>query len=445
MARTIPLQVVLVSLLIAISVTPSFAVFLDGTDESDTSYGAYFRLRHETWSNSADFNNDSNDSFDRDFFRLKTSLWYMEDYVNKYDFFIKMTNEARYLTHTENDSSPLDEDELVIDNLYVEATDLFGTPVSLKIGRQDFLLSHGEGFLIMDGTPLDGARTYYFNAAKANIEIGKTANLDLIYISNQQKDRYLPSIYAVDKKVINDSDETGIVVYGRVKAGENLGFEPYYIFKTEEADPYQTAKLGNTDAGGLSLNTIGARATAGPDEINVRGEFACQFGEYDDGTDRNGLGGYLFVVRRYKGEKWNSLWELGYVYLSGDDRTTPDEDEGFDPLFSRWPWLSELYTMTLVQERGFAYWTNLSWYRINITLALSGDTGLSFGYNYIAANEENGVAGETEIGHLPQIQLSHKFTDTMDGYIKVEHMIPGDYIAGDDQATFVRWQLQWKL
>lgn len=443
MGRTSFIRVAVVMAVVFVLSTVAFAEHLFGPDELDTTYGAYFRLRQETWSDTMDFNHSSDNPLDRNFWRLKTSVWYKNNYDKKYDFFVKLTNEAQYWMQNTGGNNPLYEDEIVFDNLYVGATKLAGLPLNIKIGRQDFLMTHGEGFLIMDGTPIDGSRTFYFNAAMANVQFGERANVDVIYISNQQTDLYLPSMFASTKRVINTSDEQGFVLYGRIKAMENLKVEPYYIYKTEESDPYQT-KIGNADAGELDLHTVGARVVAGVSGFNIRGELAYQTGEYDDNTDREGLGGYAFVGRQYKDVKWSPSWELGYVYLSGDDPDS-DKDEGFDPLFSRWPWLSELYVFTLINERGIAYWTNTQMIRGGVKLAFTADTSLDFKYNYIWADEESSATGETDKGHLPQIQLNHKFTDTIDGYLRVEHMIPGDYYVGNDNATFVRWQLQMKI
>lgn len=433
MSRKTVLKAVLVFLVSMLFVSTAFAEHLYGPDELDTSYGVYFRFRQETWSNTLDFDNTTTSPVDRNFFRLKTSAWFRNDYAKKYDFFVKLTNEAQYWLHNVGTSSPLLEDEIVFDNLYVGATDIAGLPVSLRVGRQDFLMTHGEGFLIMDGTPLDGSRTFYFNAAKLNVKFGDNWNADLIYITQQTTDRYLPSMYASEKRPLNSSDEQGWVVYGRGKIGESLSLEPYYMYKKEET------------ADELTLNTIGARAVFNAAGFKFRGEYAHQFGEYDTSKrDRTADGGYVFVSRGYKDVKWSPSWELGYVYLSGDDPNSSD-DEAWDPLWSRWPWLSELYVFTLIQERGIAYWTNTSWARAGVKLAFTPDTSLDLKYNYIRAVEETGVPGEKEKGHLPQVQLNHKFTDRIDGYLRVEYMIPGDYYAGDDKAAFVRWQLQWKI
>ncbi len=39
-----------------------------------------------------------------------------------------------------------------------------GMPLTATVGRQDII--EGVGWLVMDGTPLDGSRTVYFDAAR---------------------------------------------------------------------------------------------------------------------------------------------------------------------------------------------------------------------------------------------------------------------------------------
>jgi len=434
MKRSALLMVLTVMLAALVAVSSAHAEDLRSLDGSDTRAGIYLRLRQETWSNTDDLDNDNASSLDRNFFRLKTSLWYREDYSDTYDFFVKVTNEARYMMNTLRDESPFEEDEIVFENLYASARDLFGV-LDLKVGRQDLLMTHGEGFLIMDGTPLDGSRTYYFNAAKATIRLGERSNVDLMFIADTETDRYLPSLYASEKRILNSSDEQGIVVYGRTRIGDLLVLEPYFMNKKEER------------ADSLDLNTIGARAVWGMAGLRVRGELARQFGDYDSGIERTGTGGYIFTEGGDTDIAWGPTWEMGYIYLSGDDPATTDKDEGWDPLFSRWPWLSGLFAYTLTNERGYAYWSNIQWYRVGVKLAVSEDTSLELRYNYLLANEDTpaSVPGERERGHIPQITISHTFSDRLDGYLKVEQFIPGDHYAGDDQATFVRWQLQWKM
>jgi hypothetical protein len=61
----------------------------------------------------------------------------------------------------------------MFDNLYVQADKPGGLPVKLKLGRQDIVL--GNGWLMLDGTPLDGSRTIYLDALRATWSSGATS------------------------------------------------------------------------------------------------------------------------------------------------------------------------------------------------------------------------------------------------------------------------------
>jgi hypothetical protein len=425
--------------------------------ETSTGYGAAFRLRQETWDNLFDMSIvDTTGATpvtrpDDNYWRLKTSLWFKADVDKQYVFFTKLTNEARYFMESGSTTRPIgmNKDEIVFDNLYVSANKLLGLPVDLTIGRQDFLMTYGEGFLIMDGTPVDGSRTFYFNAAKGVLKFGENTSVDLVWITDQLNDRALPSLYSAPKRALNTTDEQGAVAYGKVKIGENLNLEPYYIYKREQA---AVSPFGNR--GALELNTVGARAVYGfGSGWKVRGEFVHQFGSYDNGDDRAGNGGYAYISRKYEEVALKPSFELGGAYLSGDDPDTTDKVEAWDPLFSRWPWLSELYVLSMASETGIVgYWTNLQVYRANFKLMLDDNSGLDLAYNLLRANENTvgtGIFspnGKTR-GSLIQAKLSHKFSKAVDGYLLLEDFVPGNYYADTnrDNAMFVRWELQWKI
>jgi len=449
------------------------------------NYGASERIRQEIWDNLLDLKTlpPSNTNYDRNFFRFKTSLWGSADFNKDTGVYLKFTNEAKYnLGPYKQPSDPLskiddyvrlDEDEFVFDNLYIKANNIFGLPVDLKIGRQDFLGPdmYGEGFLICDGTPGDGSRTFFFNAAKLKWRINQNHNVDLVYITNQFRDRYMPvwrtavpdaGTYYKHKKILNASDEQAFVVYGRDKLSENLTVEPYYIYKKEEKHLIGPATPE------LDLNTIGARAvyTSGP--WTVGGEFAYQFGEYDgnkapgggySGQDREGYGGYIFGKRKFADMKLKPEFELRFVSLSGDDPGS-EKNENWDPLFSRNPYWNELIIYTQIYEtlkEGYAipgYWTNLQLYMAKVSMELTPDTKLSLSYQYLRSNEKaNPLAGQSamfsdgkEKGHLPTLLLSHKFSKNIDAFFQYEYFIPGDFYADNAKnGQFLRWQLQFKI
>ena len=465
------------------------------------NYGASERIRQEIWDNLADLKTmkPTNSSYDRNYFRFRTSLWGSADFNKDTGVYLKVTNEFKYnLGPYKQPSDPLskvndyvrlDEDELVFDNLYVKANNIFGLPVDLKIGRQDFLGPdmYGEGFLILDGTPGDGSRTFYFNAAKAKWRLNQNNNIDFVYISSQERDTYMPvwhtsvpnaGTYFDNKKILNASDEQGFVVYSRNKLSENLTLEPYYIFKKEDEFqfPFGTAKPASITPE-LDLNTLGSRAvyTSGP--WTVGGEFAYQFGEYDGdkgdpkyfynktdqkgyaGEDREGYGGYIFGKRKFADMKLKPELELRFVYLSGDDPDS-DKNEDWDPLFSRNPSWNELIIYTQPNEtikEGYAipgYWTNLQLFMAKVSMELTPDTKLSISYQYLRSNEKaNPLAGQSamfddgkEKGHLPTLFISHKFSKNIDAFFQYEYFIPGDFYADNAKnGQFLRWQLQFKI
>lgn len=450
--------------------------------EIKADYGGSLRLRQEYWENVTDL--ETLNAPDRDFFRLRTSLWGKVDFNPDLGVYARITNEARYYMgnympfeiapgkpgSATSESDQWDEDELVIDNLYFDVKNLFGLPVDLRIGRQDFLGQYGEGFVLLDGTPGDGSRTYYFNAAKATLRLNKNHSVDFVYIYNRQTDDLLPSLYPArsdylsgyyhNKRILNVSDERGYVIYGKSKLNDYFAIEPYFIRKEEDS----VGSYGDRAPGPrseLHLNTIGGRVVFTAANWKVRAEYAHQYGEYDNDRDREGNGGYIFIGQKYDNIILKPEWELGCVYLSGDKQSSGSKHDGWNPLFSRSPMWNEVFAYTLVPETlsdGGAiggYWTNLRLYKLGLKLALASTTNLALSYQYLRADENTNVTGtyapmysndSKDRGHIGTFMLTHAFTKQIDGYLQAEYFAPGDFYGDDaEDSIFLRWQLQFKF
>jgi hypothetical protein len=142
--------------------------------------------------------------------------------------------------------------------------------------------------------------------------------------------------------------------------------------------------------------------------------------------------------------------DLGFVYLSGDD---PDSDavEAFDPLFSRWPWMSELLILTYAREIGtVAYWNNLSMLRASVGLGITPQLSANVTLNIMSANykcassitSNNGL----DRGILPQLRVNYKFSDTLSCYALYEQLMPGNfYKDGSTEASFFRFNVDLKI
>jgi len=428
-------------------------------------YGADFRLRQEIWDNVVDLGTSQKD---RNFLRLRSRVWGKADFTPDLGAYLRITNEAKWYGlgpyeqwKTNPNLDEVDPDELIFDNLYADAKNIGGLPIDLRIGRQDFIGTYGEGFLMLDGTPGDGSRTFYFNAAKVNVRLSPNFNFDLTYIDDPRTDTFMPSWhpaitggnYVDNKRVLTGSHEQAFVLYGRGKIGDGLVVEPYYVYKTE--DP-----LGSFQR--LKLNTVGGHVVYTMAPWKFGGEFAHQFGKYSANAqgieiDRQANGGYAFGSYTADSLTWKPEFELRYVYLSGDDPGTPGKNETWDPLFSRAPYWNELIIYTLIGETAKyggaipGYWTNMQIAKATAKLNFTPATNLSLAYQYLWAVEQSGTKSALlsnnglSRGSLPTAILSHKFTKNLDGMLQFEYFFPGNYYASDRNALFFRWQLQVKI
>ncbi len=450
-------------------------------DEITYKFGASERIRQEIWDNLINLKTYTPVPKDFNFFRFKTSLWGSAEFNKDTNVYLRFTSEIYYYPigpreypKSNTGTTVLDENEGVIDNIYIKANNAFGLPIDLKIGRQDFWGAsedmYGEGFLFSDGTPQDGSRTFYFNAAKAKWKIDQNNAVDFVFITNQWQDKYLPTwktaienslTYYNKNKILDASNSQAYMVYGRNKVTEKLTIEPYYIYKREEETPI-VEKIPE-----LGLNTLGARAVYKSDPWTFGGEFAYQFGEYEtregarrSGQDREGYGGYIFGKHKFGNMKLKPEFELRFVYLSGDDPST-SKNENFDPLYSRQPYWNELLGYVMINEfirdaaRVAFYWSNSQLYMAKVKMELSEKTTLSLSYQYWRANEWAQPATATlskmfdqgyERGHLPTLFLTHKFNKHIDAFFQYEYFVPGDFYADNAKCgQFLRWNVQFKI
>jgi len=404
-------------------------------------YGANLRLRQEYWGDVMDLN--SNAGRNPNFFRIKSSGWAKYDVNSDLGLYLKITNESRYyLTHSvaANDNT-WDGSEIIFDNFYLDAKNVCKLPLDIRAGRQDFLGVYGDGFILMDGTPGDGSRTFYFNAIKSTYRFNDKNSMDLVFINSQKQDNALPIIDS-KKTGINNCDEFGIMLYGKNTLNEKTTLEEYLINKVEKSNP------------DLTLNTIGARTVCKMDPWKFRGELAIQSGDYANvSISRTGMGMQAYATRSFKEAKFSPEAELGLIYLSGDDCTTNDKVEGWNPIYSRWPMLSELVIFTYATEpgAGMAYWTNLTCVRLSGKMAINKKATLALIYNMLSANQKTLAGGiysgtGTNRGQLPQVRFGYKFSDRIDSYALYEYFIPGDfYTTTCNAASFFRWNVDVKF
>jgi hypothetical protein len=110
------------------------------------------RLRTEDWNNILDMSDKTNDR--RDQIRLRTRVWVDLPLTSSIEAFVSLSTEP-----TKKIGSPLHFSEVFFDAVYVDFHRVFVRGLDLKVGRQD--IRRGEGFILFEGTPMDGSRDTY--------------------------------------------------------------------------------------------------------------------------------------------------------------------------------------------------------------------------------------------------------------------------------------------
>ncbi|HXK59999.1 MAG TPA: alginate export family protein [Acidobacteriota bacterium] len=410
--------------------------FLFGQSEADKkgkiTWGFDERIRWKAGDNFVDVDESVDDSWG--LARIRTRGWLGLPISESAKFHLRMTNEFRKYFYPEGEKYDFRVNEFVFDNAYLELNPR--KDLTLRIGRQDMFI--GEGLVIMDGSPLDGSRTYYFNAVRATWRGAKTT-VDGFAISNTARDRYLPVLNRNLTQNTVERDEQGAGIYVTRQLTNSLKGEFYDVFKREEA------------AGALPLsrlNTTGLRLTGSfKGGIQHAAEFAVQLGDYG-ANSRRGYGGYVDFRKSLPSLPRLTL-QLNYTHLSGDDPDTAD-CEGWNPIFSRWPKWSELYIYTQVQEgRGPAYWTNIGMLSPGLNWKFSDRVNLDLVYRLMFAPEARIVAGQ-KLGHrrgnLMIAKLNFRVNRHFVGHLLAETLDPGDFYPDSRSfAHFLRSEFMFQF
>jgi hypothetical protein len=399
-------------------------------------FGFEERVRNERFDNLTDHSDAKND--ERSQYRFRTRMWVKVPINGHFELYAGVANESRKYAVP---NTPFTNDETFIETFYVGTT--ISTSSSLRLGRQNIM--RGDGFILMEGNPLDGSRSIYFNALTylQSFNKGKTS-FELIAAADPNREQYLPVNHALNKGLV-EWDETIVGAYVTDKRLAKTELQAYYFHKKELNDyrvstnaQYQPDKRFET-LGGRVVHKL-------PGNWVATGEFAGQWGSLETGPSTRGWGGQGYLRKTFK-HAWKPSVSVGYIGLSGDDPSTSTQ-EGWSPVAGRWPKWSELYIYSQVPERGVAYWTNVSMYQVEATAAPSKYVSLRGTYYHMDALHR--FAGSTAIfgagtnrGNMYQARADITITPTLKGHLIYESLTPGSFYAGRDRGYFLRWDVSY--
>lgn len=420
-------------------------------------WGADERIRQEYIHNPFFFDTDPPGA-EWNFNRIRTRVWGAITPCDNFEVYLRLTNEMRYWytpdsrpTQNANTTGDWDFSDVVFDNLNFKVKNLFDSKSTLTVGRQDIIL--GDGWLVLEGTPGDGSRTIFFDAARLNIDIAsaKTA-VDLIYIQQYaDPDKWLSPINSADAPMPMEQDERGAILYVTNKSLDNTQIDGYFIYKQD------TPVAANGDQS--DIYTVGSRIVHKFNQNwTGRVEGAYQFGNRTnpalfgaEDSDLSAWGMNSRLTYAFNDDWKNQLW-IGLEMLSGDDPDDGDNNQ-FDPLWGRWPQFSELYVYPYATETRIAETTNLFRPNVGWTASPTKKMDLIATYQPLWAFENTrndqgaiGFSSDNFRGHLVTAMLKYRFNRHVASHLLGEYLFAGDFYAAegprnDDNVAYLRWEL----
>jgi hypothetical protein len=296
------------------------------------------------------------------------------------------------------------------------------------------------------------------------VTLGKTV-VDLLGIDNTRIEDHLPVIRGEDLKdnklagqpkdqMMNDGEEKAVGAYLTTTAWSKAKLEAYAIRKIEKPNPWKPIPNATLNTADLTLNTFGARLSgfAVTPRLGLTAEWAYQFGTQGN-INQNSFGGYTYLTYQMLPDAKYTL-SLGFIALSGDDPKTAN-NEGWNPLFSRWPKWSELYIYSILNETiegasRVAYWTNLFAPYLTYTAPLTAKlTLIASVYNLNALQARtfsDGTLSGKARGNELQCWLKYVYNKNFSGHILLDYLIPGSfYQEPRTPGPFLRGEILFTL
>ncbi len=387
------------------------------------------------------------------YFRSNTQVEVSADLTDNVSTVINVVNQRDWNADTWDSSTGVgpnttaDEFDIDLDLAYVQMKEIFYSPLTLTIGRQD--LWFGRGFIIgnnsrawdANGDTLDDmySVTTAFDAVRATLDFAPWT-LDFVYANITENSQ-------------NAEDDIDLWI-----ANINYKFAEYNaVAEGYIASELDRATLSTVANSGTQLNathTLGGRAQFDPiSQITLGGEVAYQFGGYHtttNGRDRDAWAADLFGTYR-----WDNAWKpeltLEYVYFSGEENlstSTSDSYGAWNPMYRGKFWTA------YADFREFVYatadsvddpaTTNQSFIQVKGAMKPLEDLLLEASFTYLWTTEDihntkadiHTATRDSNIGWEVDLQATYDYTEDVSFGILAAWFIPGDfYVSPEDQTA----------
>lgn len=406
------------------------------------SWGTDLRLRNEYFDDIYTFNSSST-RHEQNYQRFRGRLWLSTKPTDTLTLNARLTWES-WNWNRDSYKAPYAKgwvvSEGLVDQLNVTWKSPAKLPLDLTLGRQDIIL--GDGWLVAEGTPLDGSRTIFFDALRGTYKLSAQTTLDGAYLDLSARNQGRLSSINNQNISLAEQDERSGYLYLTNRSLAHTQVDAYFIRRTT------TRVLATGDNAHYSI--LGTRLVATPTKAwLLKGEAAYQFGTKNSHDLR--AWGFVGQASWLRQDALNNQFRVTLEALSGDKPGTAD-DEQFDITWGRYPRWSEIFTMHAGTETRPGQFSNLL--RTGPGWSFSPRKGfdIAIDYNVIWALENNRATASGWFsadggfrGHLARSVIKYKFSPHWAGTLLGEYFKPGSYYGPTRRAASVFFRTELVL
>jgi hypothetical protein len=331
--------------------------------------------------------------------------------------------------------------DITLDLAYVQMKEIFYSPLTLTVGRQDIWF--GRGFIIGNNN-----RAWDPQATIAANEYSATTAFDAVRATLDFAPWTIDAIYSkIDENSHDPEDDIdlyGVNVNYRF-AEYNAVAEAYWF---TEYDRGTLAVLNAATTGATQsndTNTLGARVQFDPiSQITLGGELAYQFGDYRAtaaavSKDRGAWAADIFGTYRWD-YSWKPEVTLEWIHFSGEsDLTAANSDYAAWNLLYRGRFYTAyndfrelVYGTTDGSDQAGS--TNQNILQVKGAIKPLEDLLLEASFSYITTDED--VAGRAdELGWEIDTQVTYDYTEDVSFGLLAAWFVPGDFFQSPNDET----------
>lgn len=394
--------------------------------------GGSVRIRGNWWTGEAlSWDNDNGNTIS--FVEQRSRLNVKADFTEQVSAFIELDEydvwgsefRSNYITGVDVRGGGVDEIEVY--QSYIEASEMWGQPLMVRIGRQEIAL--GSQWLV--GT--NDAKSLYTGLSFDGVLVNYATDM--------------VSVSAFDAKLAETSpiEEDGDVdlygVYASYLGIEDMTIDAYWLYVRDPRG------VRNVDLDTTQLHTIGLRGAGTIGAFDLEAEAAYQFGDGEklpgnpldlswdnDATDINAWAGNLEVGYTFDMTYTPRVYLGGAYFGAGDD-----EDVAFNRLFSNWEY-SEFVDVN-------ANLSNAWILRAGVSAMPTEDIELLLAATYLASVEPtktlqhfwpwNLAELDSELGWELGLYMTYNYSEDLSLEVGYAHFFVGDGMSHDNFHRFV--------